>query len=55
MSTCLNVASVFHLINLEFLRMTRATSHLVRVVDQDLAGFSHFSRARLVSSLYAKR
>ena len=39
MSTSLNVASVFHLINSQLLHMTRATTHLVRTVDQNLASF----------------
>lgn len=42
MSTSLNVASVFHLISAELLLMTRATSHLVRLVVENPAGFRTF-------------
>lgn len=42
MSTSLNVTSIFHLINLQLLHMTRATTHLVGVVQQNLAGFCSF-------------
>lgn len=49
MSTSLNVASIFHLINLQLLHMTRATTHSVGVVHQNLAGFCSFHALDLLA------